>query len=394
MIKWSEVALGEVATVFNGKTPSKSEQRESGFPVLKIRDVDEHGKFRGSFGSYVDLDFVDRYKQKTVKPGDSFVLNAAHSATHVASKLYFAEKDTHGAQITGEWLVIRPSDAVADPRFLHNWIGLSSTRHKLSLLVKGIHLYPRDVARLPIPLPPLEEQRRIAAILDKADELRSKRREAIAKLDTLAQSIFIDMFGDPVTNPMGWQSEGLGDVCDVRDGTHDSPKYVSDSGFPLVTSKNIKKGKIDLSDASFISHDDYEKANKRSKVHQGDIIMPMIGTIGNPCLIDFEPRFAIKNVALFKFDNCSLDSRYTHTLLSGPFFKYQVKRQSRGGTQAFVSLKILRGMTVPLPPRDLQVQFRYRITEVDHMRSTLVEHLNEAENLFGSLQQRAFKGEL
>lgn len=92
----------------------------------------------------------------------------------------------------------------------------------------------------------------------------------------------------------------MGQICDVRDGTHDSPKFVQD-GFPLVTSKNIKNGTIILDDVNFISKEDYDKINQRSKVDKGDILMPMIGTIGNPAIVDVEPTFAIKNVALIKF---------------------------------------------------------------------------------------------
>ena len=92
----------------------------------------------------------------------------------------------------------------------------------------------------------------------------------------------------------------LGDICDVRDGTHNSPKY-HDSGYPLVTSKNLSKGFVDFTDCNLISKEDYDKINIRSKVDVGDILMPMIGTVGNPVIVQIEPEFAIKNVALIKF---------------------------------------------------------------------------------------------
>jgi len=104
--------------------------------------------------------------------------------------------------------------------------------------------------------------------------------------------------------PDGWKIEKLGKIFDVKDGTHDSPKYViDDTTYPLLTSKNIKNGKLSLSDCNYISKKDFDKINQRSKVHKNDIIMPMIGTIGNPLLIIDEPNFAIKNVALFKPKN-------------------------------------------------------------------------------------------
>ena len=159
-------------------------------------------------------------------------------------------------------------------------------------------------SKIQIPLPPLAEQKRIAAILDAADALRAKRRESLAQLDTLLQSTFLDLFGDPVTNPMGWEMKSLGKICDVRDGTHDSPKYVKE-GHPLLTSKNFKDGAIEYEGANLIADVDFHQINKRSKVDVGDLIMPMIGTIGNPVLVEQEPDFAIKNVALIKFSSTS-----------------------------------------------------------------------------------------
>jgi type I restriction enzyme S subunit len=150
-------------------------------------------------------------------------------------------------------------------------------------------LGPSVLSRFLIPLPPLPEQRRIADVLDRAESLRAKRRAALAEIDSLTQAIFLDMFGDPVTNGRNYSIVGMGDVCDVRDGTHDSPKYVSNGGYPLVTSKNLSRGFIDLSDVNYISESDYVQTNKRSKVDRGDIIMPMIGTIGSPVLVEHEP---------------------------------------------------------------------------------------------------------
>ncbi len=152
---------------------------------------------------------------------------------------------------------------------------------------------------------------------------------------------------------MSYEVVRLEDVCDVRDGTHDSPKYVVD-GFPLVTSKNITDGKLNLENVNLISKEDYDSINKRSRVNIGDIIMPMIGTIGNPHLIVEKPMFAIKNVALFKPKENLINNRYLYKILLSSTFKAQLDSESRGGTQKFVSLKVLRNLQIPLPPLDIQ----------------------------------------
>jgi type I restriction enzyme S subunit len=245
-----------------------------------------------------------------------------------------------------------------------------------------------------IPLPPLETQQKIAAILDAADTLRQKDKALVAKYDELTQALFLDMFGDPVSNPKGWEKEELGKVLDVRDGTHDSPRY-KENGYPLVTSKNIKNGKLILDDVNYISDADYNKINLRSKVDVGDIIMPMIGTIGNPLLVDFEVNFAIKNVALFKFkDNSIITNKMLLNLLNGHFLERFSSLNNKGGTQKFVSLGDIRKMIVPIPPINIQNQFAERVAIIEQQKAIAQASLEKSEELFNSLLQKAFKGEL
>ena len=255
------------------------------------------------------------------------------------------------------------------------------------------NLNTKIVRALPFVYPPLAEQKRIAGILDAADALRAKRRKALAQLDILLQSTFLEMFGDPVTNPMGWKVESLGVICDVRDGTHDSPKYV-EAGHPLLTSKNFKDGGIDYAGASLISDEDFAQINKRSKVDVEDLVMPMIGTIGNPVLVEHEPDFAIKNVALIKFAIDSPDNRFIRALLCSHYFDHITSKANRGGTQKFVALKDLRGMPIPLPSLALQRRFAAFVESVEQQKIQMRAHLAELDALFASLQSRAFNGEL
>ena len=159
----SFVSLDEVAEVFNGKTPAKSDQRETGHPVLKIRDVDDAGQFRGAFGSFVDHELAAQHKKKQVAPGDTLILNAAHNASYVGSKSFFATEGVRGALATGEWLLVRPDYRRLHAGFAHYWLTSVAARSAIRDQVKGIHLYPKDVARLSLPLPPLDERRRAAA---------------------------------------------------------------------------------------------------------------------------------------------------------------------------------------------------------------------------------------
>ena len=136
-------------------------------------------------------------------------------------------------------------------------------------------------------------------------------------------------------------------VCNVSDGTHDSPQFYTE-GFPLITSKNIRDNTISFEEVSLISREDYEKINLRSKVDLGDIIMPMIGTIGRPVIVSTEREFAIKNVALIK---CSQNpiNKYVLLMLQSREFETYISEHKRGGTQNFLSLKDIRSFKIPIP---------------------------------------------
>jgi type I restriction enzyme S subunit len=147
--------------------------------------------------------------------------------------------------------------------------------------------------------------------------------------------------------PSDREVKKLYEIADVRDGTHESPKYF-EHGVKFLTSKNIKDGELDFSDVSFITQEDAENFNKRSKVDKGDILMSMIGTIGNSVLVDFEPDFCIKNVGLIKPKN--IDRYFLIQFYHSPIFQNYLARNLDGGIQKFVSLGGLRDIPIPLPP--------------------------------------------
>ncbi|MHA1169426.1 MAG: restriction endonuclease subunit S [Candidatus Hodarchaeales archaeon] len=153
-----------------------------------------------------------------------------------------------------------------------------------------------------------------------------------------------------------WEMVKLGEVCDVRDGTHDSPKY-KNTGIPLITSKNLKGNNIDFHNVNYISEEDHVKISKRSAVDDGDVLFAMIGTIGNPVVVKKDREFSIKNVALFKFENNNrLSNVYLRTLLNSKFASDNLLIKSRGGTQKFVSLTDLRNFIIPLPTIEKQTE--------------------------------------
>lgn len=234
-----------------------------------------------------------------------------------------------------------------------------------------------------IPVPSMEMQKQIVAEFDKINEIISDCKEAIRNLDSLAKSLFYDYFGDPISNPKRWNIKYLGDICDVRDGTHDSPTYL-ESGIPLITSKNIKNGEIDFSSSNYISIEDAISINNRSNVENGDILMPMIGTIGNPIIVKKDKEFCIKNIALIKKCNNSPSFIYLNEFLKSKAFEEYINKNKKGATQKFLSLSIIRKLTIPVPPLALQERFAERIDQIEQQKKDLEETIANMQTLFNS----------
>jgi len=175
------------------------------------------------------------------------------------------------------------------------------------------------------------------------------------------------ILGDNKSLPIGWQWCKAGDVIDVRDGTHDSPKYQA-AGVPLVTSKNLVNGEIDFSTCAFISDTDHAAISKRSAVCDGDILYAMIGTIGNPVIVTKEFEFSIKNVALFKFNNDGIYNRFIYHYLKSNLVERQFNKNARGGTQKFVSLGNIRDLLIPLPSLKEQKRIASILDKADAIR--------------------------
>lgn len=390
--------LSGVASVFNGKTPAKSDQRSEGFPVLKIRDVDELGYFRGKFDSFVDGAFADRFPEKAVRLNDTLILNAAHNSQYVGSKSFLVCENSVGALATGEWLVIRPNPAELDPKFAHFWITSSGMKQQLKDLVKGIHLYPKDVARLEIPLPPLDEQKRIAAILDKADALRAKRRQASALLDSLTPSIFVEMFGSSET--ITWPTAAISEVAiDIRTGPFGSQLLHSefvDDGIAVLGIDNAVNNRFEWGKARFITEEKYRQLS-RYTVQGDDVLITIMGTCGRCAVVPHDIPTAIntKHLCCITLDKERVLPDYLHAcFLNNQNVLQQMGVQAKGAVMPGLNTGIIKSLEIPVPPIALQWAFKERLDTLARRLISAETAADEFEHLFASLQHRAFTGQL
>lgn len=252
--------------------------------------------------------------------------------------------------------------------------------------------------QIPIPLPPLAEQRRIAAILDQADALRTKRRQALTELNTLTQSIFLEMFGDPGTNSHGLHVEPLGDhLSFVTSGGRGWAQYYAPSGSRFIRSLDVQMNYIGNDEPAFVTAPDNAEA-RRTRVNTGDVLLTITGSlIGRvaPVPAELAGSFVSQHVAILRLDV----RRMTPVFLS--FFlslesggQRQIAKLQYGQTKPGLNFDQIRRLEIPVPPIGVQREFAHRIACKDAVTEIQVASLRAVSDLFASVQQRAFRGEL
>ena len=317
------VKLGEIVDVFDSKRK----------PLKKSERINGEYPYYGATGV---IDFINNYifeEQLVLIGEDGAKWGSGEKSAFIANGKYWVNNHAH---------VVRPKREKLLDIYLINVLNFMD----LNPFITGITVPKLNQANLldiAIPLPPIETQKQIVTEL-----------ESYQKIIDGCQQI-IDNYKPNINIDPSWEVKDMGKICDVRDGTHDSPKYTQD-GYPLITSKNVVDGNIDFSNVNLISREDLEKINKRSKVDNGDILMPMIGTIGRPTIVDFERDFAIKNVALIKCDNSLTLSGFVRTILDSDYFADYLKRNEKGSTQKFITLSSLRSFPLPIPTIEVQKQ--------------------------------------
>ncbi|GAA6130043.1 restriction endonuclease subunit S [Halopseudomonas sabulinigri] len=251
-----------------------------------------------------------------------------------------------------------------------------------------------------IPLPPLPEQRRIVAMLDKADALRAKRREAITKLDQLLQSVFLEMFGDPVTNPKGWpETKFLGDVADICSGITKGRRTTDDTQeTPYLAVANVQDRHLKLDSVKTIWATDAEIERYRLAVN--DLLLTEGGDpdkLGRGALWDGSIRDCIHQNHVFRvrINSPSISPIFLNWLVGsarGKRYFLSVSKQTTG--IASINMTQLKKFPLLIPPIELQVHFALAVSKIEAHQQELEKARDSAEQLFQSIQQQAFAGTL
>lgn len=298
-----------------------------------------------------------------------------------------------------------PKPNVLDAKFLFHW--LRANRAYLESLGNGAtfkEVSKAVVARIKIPVPHLEKQRRIAAILDEADALRAKRREALALLDELQRGIFIEMFGNPATNPKGWKTLAVGQaisdriLLDIQDGNHGEkhPKVAdfSGDGVPFIMANCIVDGELDI-DKAYKLDAIWLKKLRVGFAKSGDLILSHKGTIGQVAIIGGDCSCAILSpqTTYYRPGEC-LDVQFLAGYFRTPWFQSLLEKEAKQSTRAYIGITRQQSLPLLIPPLDMQKEFAKRVELVSAIRAQNAQFLKGSDELAASLQHRAFRGEL
>lgn len=223
-----------------------------------------------------------------------------------------------------------------------------------------------------IELPSIEFQRKIVNIISKAKEIVRSKENEFELLDELVRARFVEMFGDPVTNPKDWETTSIGDECYyIKDGPHKSlPDIGRDNGgYPFISVRNIVNGYIDFSDARYISDEDYYDSIKKCHPEKGDMLYSKGGTTGIAKLIDIDEPFANwVHVAVLKFDKSRLNGVFFESMLNSDYCYSQSQRFTKGIANRDLVLSAMAQIKLYCPPLGLQNQFADFVKQIDKSR--------------------------
>ncbi|WP_392476951.1 restriction endonuclease subunit S [Nostoc sp. C110] len=388
---WKVVPLQNIAEQIDYGLTASATDSANGPKFLRITDIQED-RVDWSTVPFCNCTVEDS-KKYALMEGD--IVFARTGAT--TGKSFLVRSCPLGSVFASYLIRVRPSTKVV-PGYLARFFQTPNywnqiTRSSTGTAQAGVNA--SNLKKLAVPLPPLEEQHRIAEILDRAEELRSKRREAIAQLDTLTQSIFLEMFGDPVRNPKGWVKMPFGEVCVTRLGKMlDKQKQTGEYRRMYLRNANVQWFRFDLTD---IFEMDFRASEcKILRLQYGDLLICEGGEPGRAAIWRDQIPECYYQKTLHR-------ARPKNDLANSEYLAYLLWLLSKSGglsdhitssTISHLTGEKLKVMNIPIPPIDLQKEFAHRVESVEKLKASHRASLSELDALFASLQNRAFRGEL
>ena len=378
--------LGEICNVASGGTPSRAQTaywNDGTIPWIKIGNI--KGKHVDNADEYITQEGLNNSSAKIFPKG---TILYTIFATLGEVGILTIEACTNQA-IAG--IVIKdPSEISTDYLFYY----LKSKKEYVNGIGRGVAQNNINMSILrgfEVPIPDISEQHQIVSVLDKVANVIEFRQNQLMELDNLVKSRFVELFGDPICNSKDLILSSLNDVCTkITDGTHDTPPRY-DSGYLLLTGKNIRSSGIIFDDVEFVSEEDHKIIYSRCNPEYGDVLYTNIGVnYGTACYNNLNYEFSMKNVALLKPNHRLVNGYYLWECLN-IMRNHILSMNQVGGAQTFMGLATIKKITIPVPSIDLQNQFASFVEETDKSKFIVQQSLDELQCLYDKLMQDYFE---
>ena len=388
------VALTEIAEIQSGiGFPTKYQGLSEGeYPFAKVGDISQAKRKGGhtisTANNYISAEVCRKLKAKPF-PENTIVFAKIGEAIRNGNKVITSRPMIFDNNVMG----ITPDPSRVYPPYLYRYLD-NVDFYDLANSTTVPSIRKTDMAALAIWLPPIDEQRRVAAILDRADEVRHTRRRAIDRLNQLGQATFHEMFGEWDQPGFNTPTLQLGNYLDfLTSGSRGWAEYYRDSGDLFLRIQNVKRDELDLSDVAYIEAPDSAEA-KRTRVQPGDVLLSITADLGRTAVIPDDIGDAYINQHLAIIRTKSFNPRFLSAALSSPAGQRAILKRNREGVKAGLNFDDVRSVCLPDASRDHQDVFAKRVQCLDELKNAQKAAKHAADKLFASLQHRAFRGEL
>jgi type I restriction enzyme S subunit len=393
---WPTKKLGELISKYFSGTWGEDPKGDSNARVIRVSDIKPDLSI-----NYKNVP-IRRLKEKDLEKyrlqiGDIVVVKSSGNQTKIisgrAALFEYKGKDVY---VPSNFLIaLRPNRNLIIPMWL--WVNLNSKAAKRFIeLIIGATTYPNlkpaEYLNLKIPVPPLSIQQKIVERLDvikKAQELNDKQIE-------LAEELFQSLLNKELyLEKRKWDIKKLKEVCiEITDGTHHTPKYIN-KGIPFLSVKNIKEDRLDFTDIQYISEEEHNQLIKRCNPQKGDVLYTKVGTTGIAKAIDVDKKFSIfVSVALLRVDKKKIIPEFLEKVLNSPFCRRQAYLYTQGAANQNLVIRDIERIKIPLPPLETQQKIVEKLSAVQEYKKKLLDQKQKLQELFESVLNKSFKGEL
>lgn len=385
--------LEEICSLITDGSHFSPEDEGVGYPMFSVKDMTPNG-FNISGCKKIGEEAYKKLVANGCKPLNDDVV-VAKDGSYL--KTAFVIKGNPEITLLSSIAILRPKIDSVVPEYLSYFLKSDAVYRTVSLnyitgtALKRIIL--KGIRKIEVDLPDIGEQEQRAQRLSKVDYLCQLRKQQLAKLDELVKARFVEMFGEPVSNPMGWEKKKLQDVCyKLTDGTHFSPESYDEGDYKYITAKNIKSDGFDFSNITYVPESVHRTIYERCNPELGDVLYIKDGaTTGIAMVNSLEEEFSLlSSVALLKQNRKVIDGRFLCGVLNNAEMYKSIRSNMGGAAITRLTIAKLQKIMVIVPPLPLQKQFAAFVERVDQQKQTVQQSLEKLELMKKALMQEYF----